>query len=166
MSEAKIAPRFVLDVHLGKLAFHLRMLGYDTLYQNDFTDVQLLEIAGKEERILLSRDSKLIEQSAGRGYYVNATNPREQLIEVMRHLKLGSSSAEPFTRCLLCNAILAPISKEAIVDNLPPIVRNSYDQFLHCPSCGRDYWKGSHYERMVEFIEEIRKSLAPESTES
>src|SRR4030042_2496300 len=30
--------RFILDAHLGKLAIYLRMLGYDTLYRNNYQD--------------------------------------------------------------------------------------------------------------------------------
>ena len=37
--------RFVLDVHLGKLARHLRMLGFDSLYRNDYDDDQIIRIS-------------------------------------------------------------------------------------------------------------------------
>jgi len=42
--------RFVLDIHLGKLANYLRMLGVDTLYRNDYADATLAEISRREKR--------------------------------------------------------------------------------------------------------------------
>ncbi len=32
-------PRFVLDVHLGRLAAYLLLLGFDTLYRNDYDEM-------------------------------------------------------------------------------------------------------------------------------
>ncbi|MCL4402662.1 MAG: Mut7-C ubiquitin/RNAse domain-containing protein, partial [Acidobacteria bacterium] len=46
-------PRFVLDIHLGRLAGYLRMMGFDTLYRNDYTDAELARISRDEHRILL-----------------------------------------------------------------------------------------------------------------
>src|SRR5262249_11501077 len=57
-------PRFVLDTHLGKLAGRLRMVGFDTLYRNCYTDEQLARISRDERRILLTRDVGLLKRSA------------------------------------------------------------------------------------------------------
>ena len=53
-------PRFVLDMHLGRLARYLRMLGFDTLYRNDYADAELARISSQEYRILLTRDPGLL----------------------------------------------------------------------------------------------------------
>ena len=67
-------PRFVLDVHLGRLAAYLRMLGFDTLYQNRCADDCLAEVARNERRILLTRDVGLLKRgSVTHGYYLRAT---------------------------------------------------------------------------------------------
>ncbi len=42
--------RFVLDAHLGRLAGYLRMLGFDTLYRNDYRDEELERISGARSR--------------------------------------------------------------------------------------------------------------------
>src|SRR5690349_10869612 len=49
-------PRFVADTHLGKLARHLRMAGFDTLYGNDWDDDRIAAIARAERRTILTRD--------------------------------------------------------------------------------------------------------------
>jgi uncharacterized protein len=76
---------FVLDVHLGKLATSLRLLGFDTLYCNDYVDEELARISSSENRILLTRDRGLLMRSiVTYGYYVRETDPQQQIVEVMR----------------------------------------------------------------------------------
>ncbi|HAL55778.1 MAG TPA: hypothetical protein DCP63_04695 [Bacteroidetes bacterium] len=151
-----MSPRFILDVHLGKLAYHLRMLGFDTLYRNDWGDRDLLAIARDQGRVLLSKDRGLL-QLVEAGYCVIDKDPRFQLLEVLRRFDLFSTIA-PFTRCLLCNTILAPVGRDAVLDRLPEKVRDLFGEFQQCPSCERVYWKGSHYERMREFVDEVLAS--------
>ncbi len=147
-------PRFVLDTHLGRLAFHLRMLGFDALYRNDYDDDTLAQISGRERRLLLSRDRMLLERrEIVRGYRVQETNPRRQLVEVLRRFDLFRLAA-PFSRCIRCNSVLQLVDKLAILHRLPPMVAASYDDFRICPGCGKLYWQGTHVQRMKIFIEE------------
>ena len=140
--------RFVLDVHLGRLAGYLRMLGFDAVYRNDFGDEELADLSRRERRILLTRDRGLLKRSAvSHGYLVRDDQPRAQLAEVVRRFDLVGSIAE-LTRCMRCNGLLEPIEKAAILDRLLPKTRRYYDQFAVCRGCGRIYWKGSHYEDM------------------
>jgi uncharacterized protein len=147
--------RFVLDVHLGKLTHHLRMLGFDTLYRNDYTRDVLVKIAKGEDRILLSKSRTLLDGNViDAGYCVKSSDPREQLIEVLQRFDLWGS-AHPFRRCLHCNAVLHVARKDNVVDRLPEKVRDFYDDFNACPSCGRIYWKGTHFEKMMEFTRRV-----------
>ncbi len=57
-------PRFLLDNHLGQLATYLRMLGFDTLYRNDYQDEELAMVASSDERVLLTRDRRLLMRTA------------------------------------------------------------------------------------------------------
>ena len=151
--------RFVLDVHLGKLAHHLRMMGFDTLYRNDYTRPGLLEIAMRDDRILLSKGAAIIErEEITAGYRVRSSDPREQLIEVLTRFDLWRS-ANPFARCLHCNELLRPEEKSSVVERLPEKVRELYLDFTRCPSCGRIYWEGTHFQKMQAFI----GGLAPRS---
>lgn len=151
-------PRFVLDVHLGKLAASLRMLGFDTLYHNDYADEELAEIAASQQRILLTRDKGLLMRSlVSYGYYVRATDPERQVVEVLRRFDLFSS-LKPFVRCIRCNGLLEPVSKESIIDQLPQKTRLSINEFHRCSECSQIYWKGAHYERMQQFVEGVLDS--------
>ena len=150
-------PRFILDSHLGKLAAYLRMLGFDTLYRNDYDDDVLAELASRQQRILLTRDRGLLKRRVVvHGYHVWETDPERQLIEVLSRFNLFPAIA-PFRRCLHCNGLLEPVAKEAIVDRLLPKTRQYYDEFSHCLACGRIYWKGSHHERMQHLIDRVSK---------
>lgn len=148
-------PRFVLDTHLGKLAKYLRLLGFDTLYRNDYADPALAYLARHEQRILLTRDRGLLKHNlVPHGYLVRETDPARQVVEVLRRFDLYRAVA-PFCRCLRCNGRLEPVPKAAVVDRLEPKTRQYYDEFSTCQECGRLYWKGSHYQRMLGFIARV-----------
>ena len=145
-------PRFVLDGHLGRLAAYLRMVGMDALYWNDTTDEALARISSEEGRILLTRDRGLLKRSiVTHGYLLRSTNPRTQLVEVLRRYDLYDRLA-PLTRCLACNGRLRSVAKETIAHRLPPETRRLHDEFRLCESCGQVFWGGSHVDRMNTLI--------------
>lgn len=149
-------PRFVLDVHLGRLAAYLRMLGFDTLYENERDDDVLARIAHDEERILLTRDVGLLKRGAViYGYFVRESAPERQAAEVVqRYALLGA--VRPFTRCLSCNGALRPVAKAAVADQLPEGVRRDYETFVRCEACGKVFWQGTHHRRMQSLIARLR----------
>ena len=153
-----VEPRFLLDGHLGRLVAYLRMLGFDCLYRNNYDDDQLAEIAQRENRILLSRDRRLLmRKTVTYGYCLRSLDSLEQLNEVIERFDLRSRFA-PFHRCLRCNHALEPVAKEVVLDRLEPLTRLYFDDFQICPACGQIYWKGSHYEKMQKLVEEISKN--------
>ena len=144
--------RFVLDGHLGRLAGYLRMLGFDVLYRNDFTDEALVLISEQEIRILLTRDVGLLKRSqVTHGYLLSSLDSKKQLAEVVRIFCLNTLF-KPFTRCITCNGLLQKISKQDILDQLQPKTRLYFDEFSQCLSCGKIYWKGSHMKKMQQLI--------------
>ncbi len=148
-------PRFVLDGHLGRLASHLRMLGLDCLYDRASTDEQLAQVSAEEGRILLTRDRRLLMRKiVTQGYLLRSLDTREQLREVVERYAL-SAWVKPFQRCMRCNHPLEAVSKEAVIDRLEPLTKRYFDEFRLCPACDQVYWKGSHYERMLEWIAQI-----------
>ena len=148
-------PRFILDVHLGKLAAYLRMLGFDAEYGRSLTDAELVQISTSEHRILLTRDRGLLKHGAlTHGYWVRETNSRRQIAEVVHRFDLGRA-IRPFTRCMTCNGVLEAVSQEQVRNLVPGRSLERYDQFHRCQQCGRIYWKGSHYARMRRWIEEL-----------
>ena len=158
-------PQFVLDVHLGRLAAYLRMLGFDAVYANRCGDSDLVRISSQQQRILLTRDRGLLKHNAvTHGYLVRQTDSRLQLSEIVARFDLGRS-IRPFTRCTACNGMLTPITKQQAESLVPPRVAASFDEFRQCPQCGRTYWKGSHYRRIERWMSELH-SVAQSSSES
>jgi uncharacterized protein len=152
-------PRFVLDTHLGKLAAYLRMLGFDAAWNRATDDAELARRSRQERRILLTRDRGLLMRSAvTHGCYVRETQPRVQLLEVLRRLDLARQ-VTPFTRCLRCNAELRVAGEDAVADRAPPTVIERHRQFQQCTGCGRLYWEGSHHRRMRQFIDSLLAQL-------
>lgn len=158
--------KFVLDVHLGKLAGYLRMLGFDALYENRADDPELVRIAAGEQRILLTRDGGLLMHSAvTRGYWLRQTDSRRQAAEIIGRFDLARA-IRPFTRCMACNAMLQPADRAAVLQRIPPRIAALHDQFLECAACGRVYWRGTHYRRMRQWVEQLLQSQNEGQTES
>ena len=150
--------RFVLDVHLGKLATQMRLLGFDTLYENDYSDAQLAHLANQQQRIVLTRDIDLLKRSIiTYGYWLRNQNPDWQLQEILNRFALFSSIS-PFKRCLRCNGLLISVKKVDIQDQLEPLTQKYYNQFYQCSDCQQIYWQGSHYAKLKQWIEKITSS--------
>jgi uncharacterized protein with PIN domain len=146
---------FVLDTHLGRLTAYLRLAGFDCLYSNVSEDEELATISSRQKRMLLTRDAALLKRAIVEyGYWVRSTDPRRQLVEVSRRFDLAPR-AQPFRRCLCCNALIEEVAKAAIADRLPPRTRAHYHEFYRCPGCDRIYWKGAHWEGMKELVDGI-----------
>ncbi|MGC9468811.1 MAG: Mut7-C RNAse domain-containing protein [Anaerolineae bacterium] len=154
--------KFILDVHLGKLAGLLRLLGFDAAYRNDYDDHEIIAFAREDHRIILTRDIGLLKHKVvTHGYWVRSTRPLDQAREVIERFHLAEQ-ARPFRRCLKCNGLLTPVEKESIIDRVPPHVGEAYDDFLICSECKQLYWKGSHFEHLQA---KVLKLLEPADSE-
>ena len=152
-------PKFIPDVHLGKLARYLRMAGFDVLYKNNFTDNDLVKISLDEKRTILTRDRDLLKRNeVTHGYWVRNKTAEDQLKEVIERFQLKNLINE-FTRCLECNTLLNKVDKENVISQLPPKIKEWHNEFYECPGCKKIYWKGSHFERMTKIISEIKMTL-------
>ena len=150
-------PKFVLDVHLGTHSRYLRMLGFDALYSNNFTDPEIVNISVEEKRCILTRDLGILKHSAVvRGYWIRNSNPLKQVEETVKRFQLQKEIKE-FSRCVHCNSKLKRISKKKIEAELLPKVKMLQNDFTCCTNCGRIYWKGTHYNKMLNLIEHLRK---------
>ena len=149
-------PRFVLDTHLGKLAKYLRMLGFDSLYGNDMEDGTLVELScAGEGRTLLTRDIGLLKRKRiTNGYFVRETHPRLQAREILERFDL-KRMIRPFRLCIHCNGKLRPVDREEAAQMVPAGVLRDFADFVMCDDCRHIYWKGSHYDRMANFIQEL-----------
>jgi uncharacterized protein with PIN domain len=148
-------PRFVLDVHLGRLARYMRLLGFDAAYRNDYSDGEIIGLSRGERRIILTRDRGILKHRAvTHGHWMRNTSPREQLEEVVRGFDLRAR-VRPFTRCMECNGELRAVGRDTVLEQIPPRVANVFQDFSRCAGCARVYWRGSHYEQLARLVEEL-----------
>jgi uncharacterized protein with PIN domain len=149
-------PKFVADIHLGRLTRYLRMMGFDVLYRNDFNDEEIVHISLEEQRTILTKDKGILKRNeVTHGYFIRSSSGVEQVKEVVKRFDLQKLIKE-FTRCIECNGILIPFDKMKVLDELPIKVARSQNEFHKCSNCTKIYWKGTHYQRMLDFIKEIK----------
>ncbi|MBI4331859.1 MAG: Mut7-C RNAse domain-containing protein [Chloroflexi bacterium] len=159
-------PRFIVDSNAGKLARWLRLIGYDTLYYREGPDRDMLATAIAEDRIVLTRDTRIFEQKVITGGRIKAIlleddSTEKQLKQVTSALNLDLFH-HPLSRCLECNAPLAPAAPEEVRDIVPPFVFKKQTRFFRCPACHRVYWEGSHKKAIETRLKKLvgeRQSL-------
>lgn len=147
--------RFILDAHLGRLSKYLRLMGFDTLFNNNYSDPEIVDLAEKEKSIILTRDREMLKNKRiTHAYWIRSDEARAQLQEVIKRFDI-KNQVNLFSRCLRCNTPLEEVKKEDIADRLKPRTREFFTTFRHCPGCDRIYWNGSHYEKMKAFVESL-----------
>ncbi|MDT0347029.1 Mut7-C RNAse domain-containing protein [Streptomyces litchfieldiae] len=150
--------RFLLDVHLGRLARRLRLLGVDAAYDStDPGDPALAARSARERRVLLSRDRGLLRRrELWAGAFVHGDRVEDQLRDVLGRF---APALAPFTRCTACNGPLRPADKETVTDRLERGTERTYDAFAQCAECGRIYWQGAHHARLAEIVDEAMREF-------
>ena len=142
----------MVDVNLGKLARRLRLLGFDTLFSNAYTDPEIAAISQAQHRIVLTRDRRLLHaKTITHGYWVRSDIPAQQLEEVVRRFDLAGA-ARPFSRCATCNGLIEPVAKRDVLPLLEPGTRRHYEKFYRCRACGKVYWEGPHITRLRQLL--------------
>ena len=149
------SPRLLADGMLGRLARWLRILGYDTAYDPQLDDNELVRRTRAEGRWLLTRDHELAERPGVQSLLIDSERLPAQLAQVRS--RLGPAKRNPFSRCTVCNVQLVDVSPHEVREQVPPYVLCTHSRFCRCPSCGRVYWPGSHWERMREQLAQLEK---------
>lgn len=146
--------KFLCDQMLGTLAKWLRICGFDTYYaKRHMKDKKLMDIAKKENRVIVTRDKELVYNARREQIKVIKIDTYildEQIKKVIGKTKINKKSI--LTRCLICNTILRKITKKEVKDKVPPKVFENHKEFLYCPKCKKIYWKGTHYKKMLKKI--------------
>ena len=149
-------PKFVADVHLGRLTRYLRMMGFNVSYKNDYKDDEIVQISLKEKRAILTRGRGILKRNeVSHGHWLRSIKLEEQVKEILERFDLRNEIRE-FSRCIECNDLLKSVKKETIIKQLPPRVVQAQDEFYECSSCKKIYWKGSHYKHMSTFIQSLK----------
>ena len=149
--------KFMIDQNVGKLAKWLRMIGYDAKFFTGVDDTEMVNTAIVENRILLTRDTrikdrKVVTNGQLKIILINSDRLRDQIKQIISSLQLTKNSLRPFTLCIECNQSLIERNKDDIKDRLPPYVYQTQHQFVECPVCHRIYWRGTHWQSMMERI--------------
>ena len=146
---------FIADVHLGSLARRLRLLGFDTIYQNDIDDHELIDRGILENRVILTKDRGLLKHKRViKSYLVRNLKLNLQVLEVCKRFELYHQ-IHLFARCMVCNNSLEFVSKHQIAYRLEPRTKKHFDQFHLCKGCQRVYWKGSHFSQINKWVNDL-----------
>lgn len=149
-------PKFLVDFMLGRLSKWLRIFGYDAKYIREKTTVTPVLESLKENRILLTRNSRLSEKRAWKLILVKSDKVGEQLKQVADELELDISKKRLFSRCSVCNCAIEPVAdKNTIKAEIPEYVFNTQNAFSKCVKCGKIYWQGTHYELLLKELRSI-----------
>ena len=143
---------------LGTLAKWLRIYGFDTFYANsEMDDKELINISKNEKRILITRDKNLLQTARKNKLKVieiNTTDINQQINKVIRKEKINTNQV--LSRCILCNTKIEEIKKDEVKKMVPKRVFDTNEKFWFCSKCKKIYWKGSHYENMIEKINDLK----------
>jgi uncharacterized protein with PIN domain len=154
--------KFIADGMLGKLTRWLRILGQNVKYSNNLDDSQLITIAKKERRILLTRDLELYQQATAKGvnaFYVDGKTEAEKLAQLAQRFKIELEIDMEKSRCPKCNTRVKPIPKEEVMDKVEKSTFEYYDQFWRCPKCGQIYWQGAHWTRIRKTLDTAKENV-------
>jgi uncharacterized protein len=154
---------FLVDGMLGKFVGWLRMLGHDVVYSVEFDDSELLDLAKKEERVLLTKDLELYKRAIGKGldaYYVEGKVESERLAEVAKRYGLTLEIDMDKSHCPICNTKLTSTPKEQLKNELKKNTFTFYDKFWKCPNCGQIYWQGAHWKKIQQTLTQAKQKIA------
>jgi len=154
--------KFIADGMLGKLTRWLRMLGHDVEYSNKLDDAQLIMVAKKKRRILLTRDLELYQQATAKrvnAFYLEGKTEAEKLAHFAKRFNIKLDIDMATSRCTKCNTRVKPISKEKVADKIEKSTFSYYNSFWECSKCGQIYWQGAHWTRIRKTLETTKETL-------
>lgn len=140
----------------------LRLLGFDTTFFTGENDAQLVNLALKEHRIILTRDThilerKLVTSGKVRALLIKSDNIEEQIQQVVEDLHL-ENQIEPFILCMECNYPLSVRTKQEIENRVPPYVWQTQNEYMECSQCQRIFWKGTHWQAMTRRLTKFKEA--------
>jgi len=137
---------------LQKLAILLRILGFDVLYSQNKDYILVINLAKRENRILLSRVKFL--RKLPWIFYLKEDDLDGQLEQTIKELKLTLKKENLFTRCSKCNNFLQEIQEDEVKKEIPFDVFGRGYWFKRCFNCGKIFWNGNH---MITLKEKFKK---------
>jgi uncharacterized protein with PIN domain len=156
---------FIVDAMLGKVALWLRLAGHDTIYSPDIHDDELLKLAIRENKVLLTSDLELHEraENANVESMLLRGSVDERVAEVFHHYEIEPSIDPSKSRCSKCNGSLIEVNKEEkelVKDLVFEQTFNHYDQFWLCNQCKSVFFQGGQWKNIEEYMKRIKELLA------
>lgn len=147
--------KFIATKELGRLAKWMRILGFDTEYFKEENYSKLKIIALRDQRIILTRNTRMSQPKGIRSVQIKHDSLNEQLLDISQEIDLKADKDLMFSRCTICNVGLEQVEKEKVKDKVPEYVFKTQDKFLQCPNCRRIYWSGTHWGNVEKTLKEI-----------
>lgn len=147
--------RFILTKELGRLAKWLRILGYDSKFYREDNLSTLVITALREERSILTRNSRMSRFPGPRVVRITADFVDKQIRQLLLELKLKPNPQDMFSRCVICNEGLRELAKDQAQGKVPAYVYQSQKDFKVCPQCNKIYWQGTHWGNVRKFLAKI-----------
>ncbi len=147
--------KLLVTRELGRLAKWLRILGVDTAYSHEETPSRLIIQSLREERTLVTRNTRLASSDKARVVLLAGERLEGQLAELLKALKLNPNSVMMFSRCTICNVPLSKLPREAAQGRVPEYVLKTQEVFHTCTACGRIYWAGTHWGNVKKALERL-----------
>ncbi|MEW6713560.1 MAG: Mut7-C RNAse domain-containing protein [Nitrospirota bacterium] len=150
--------KFIADAMLGRLAKWMRIIGCDVAYYRKIEDAELVELAAKDNRLILTKDNLLIKRRKAKGNYflVESNSYKEQLKQMVTRFSIDPYQSL-LTRCIECNILLTEIAKDEGRESVPEYVYNSQTSFMRCPECEKIYWPATHKSKIIKTLKDIFK---------
>jgi len=160
---SELRPNFVVDAMLGNLSRKLRILGFDSKYFSSIEDKQLIELAKKENRVIVTKDEALAKTADKISIpivLIRGDNEISQIIEIATKIGLSNFIMDTNSaRCVNCNGRLESVEKSRLENKVPTGVYQRQDQFWICVDCQKIYWIGTHFKKLQEFVSRLNQRL-------
>jgi uncharacterized protein with PIN domain len=156
------SPRFLGDLHLGRLIRFLRVLGFDTAWENSGSEAAVAERGVAEDRVVLSRNLALLKRrTMRRAMLVLSDDPEHQVAEVLHRFRVADK-VRMFGRCSRCNGSIVPVAKAEVADRIPPKTARWLDTYYVCGDCDHLFWEGTHVLALRERLKTILSAIGNE----
>lgn len=148
---------------LGNLARKMRLLGYDSKYSSSIEDSDLIQMAEKQRRIIITKDenlSKGAEKAGIMAVLIRGKDEIEQIVQVATKIGLSNFVIDSnSSRCVDCNGKLETIDKIRVMNKVPSGIYERQENFWMCRDCKKIYWEGTHFEKLQEFVHKLNQRL-------
>lgn len=154
---------FAADAMLGKLSRKLRIFGFDTLYNSNIDDKELMNLSIRDGRIVLTSDKELFvkcKMKKIKAILINEKTEIENLVAIFDSIDVKKIEIQLIpVRCTLCNELLDFVDKAFVSQDLPEHVLKCNELVYRCKRCDKIYWKGSHIENISKLAKRINLKL-------